>query len=33
MMKTGILEFRYGHSANFAKRLRKNGSYTINLGD
>jgi hypothetical protein len=33
MMKVGILEFRYGHSANFAKRLRKNGSYTINLGD
>lgn len=33
MMKTGILEFRYGHSANFAKRLRQKGSYTINLGD
>lgn len=32
-MKTGILEFRYGHSANFAKRLRQKGSYTINLGD
>lgn len=32
-MKAGILEFRYGHSANFAKRLRKKGSYTINLGD
>jgi hypothetical protein len=32
-MKTGILEFRYGHSANFAKRLRRKGSYTINLGD
>lgn len=32
-MKTGILEFRYGHSENFAKRLRRNGSYTINLGD
>lgn len=33
MTKTGILEFRYGHSENFAKRLRRNGSYTINLGD
>lgn len=32
-MKTGILEFRYGHSKNFAKRLRSKGSYTINLGD
>lgn len=32
-MKTGILEFRYGHSKNFAKRLRRKGSYTINLGD
>ena len=33
MKKTGILEFRYGHSESFAKRLRRNGSYTINLGD
>ena len=33
MKKTGILEFRYGHSENFAKRLRRKGSYTINLGD
>ena len=33
MKKTGILEFRYGHSESFAKRLRRKGSYTINLGD
>ncbi len=33
MKKTGILEFRYGHSESFAKRLRRRGSYTINLGD
>ena len=33
MMKTGILEFRYGHSENFANRLRRKGSYTINIGD
>ena len=33
MKKIGILEFRYGHSENFAKRLRRKGSYTINLGD
>ncbi len=32
-MKTGILEFRYGHSKNFAERLRRKGSYSINLGD
>ncbi len=33
MKKTGILEFRYGHSESFAKRLRRKGSYTINIGD
>jgi len=33
MTQAGILEFRYGHSASFAKRLRRKGSYSINLGD
>lgn len=32
-MKIGILDFRYGHSKNFAERLRRKGSYSINLGD
>lgn len=33
MKKIGILEFRYGHMEKFAQRLRRKGSYTINLGD
>lgn len=33
MMKTAVFEFRCGHSELFARRLRRRGSYTINLGD
>lgn len=33
MVRAGILDFRYGHSVGFAKRFRRTGSYSINLGD
>ena len=33
MKKTGVLEFRYSNFKNLAKRLRRKGSYTINIGD